>query len=237
LEVGTPVVGERERLLALELWALGPAFSELGFDLRGEGGATATPHLRRRGSCQRHLFYLLRESDRLGIVFQTTRDRIESGWFEDGECHFDHVDSAGDPNDNWTDRGGRMTDDLPPSLRLAQLAATSPYAEEFGDYLSRAEMFHRITGDDKDATYEALHNSKAWLAAQREWQELPDDEKTKIRDKILAQIEGAARVGGQMTAATFQLLGYERDAIGTDVGDPDVVMIVGAAFWLQGARP
>jgi hypothetical protein len=130
-----------------------------------------------------------------------------------------------------------MGDDLPPSLRLAHLAFDSPFAAVFRDHLGRVEMFHRITGDDQDATFEALQNSQAWEAAGKEWDELSEDDKSEIRDRLADDLYQAVRVGGQMTAATLRTVGQDMDEFADDSHAPDVVMTVGAAFWLQGVRP
>jgi hypothetical protein len=130
-----------------------------------------------------------------------------------------------------------MSDDLPPSLRLAQLAADSQFAAVFRDYLARVEMFHRITGSDRDVTFEALQNDQAWEAAGKEWDELSEDDKSEVRDRLAGQLEQAARVGGQMTAATLRTIGQDEGEFADDSHAPDVVMTVGATFWLQGVRP
>jgi len=40
-----------------------------------------------------------------------------------------------------------------------------------------------------------------------------------------------------MTAATLRTVGQDMDEFADDSHAPDVVMTVGAAFWLQGVRP
>ncbi len=120
-----------------------------------------------------------------------------------------------------------MTDDIPPSLRLADLAFDSPLMAAFRDYLARVEMFHRITDHDRDVTFEALQNDEAWPAAGKEWDELPEDEKSKVRDQISDEIYQAARVGGQMTAATLRTIGQEPDEF-VD-GPPDILLRDGQA--------
>jgi hypothetical protein len=127
--------------------------------------------------------------------------------------------------------------DLPPSLRLAHRAFDSPLINAFGDHLCRVEMFHRITGGDQDATLEALQHSEAWQAAWKEYGELTEDDKAALHAQIADQLNEAARVGGQMTAATLRTVGQDPNALVDHSHAPDVVMTVGAALWLQGVRP
>jgi hypothetical protein len=129
-----------------------------------------------------------------------------------------------------------MNDDLPPSLRLAERAHSSPFARAFGDYLVRFEMFQRITGRKEDMTFEALQNTQAWEAAGKERDELSEEERSALADQLGDDIYQAARVGGEMVATVLRSIGRDEEEFVDDPHAPDVVMIAGVAFWFQWVR-